>query len=76
MQWNSFDSGLFLHQALINHACAHEANCDKAAHTLRDDTSSGGGKRVISIVRATRRIRAGEECFICYLQASGATLVP
>jgi len=29
-QWNAFDSGLFLHQALINHAAPRNANCDKA----------------------------------------------
>ena len=62
MQWNAFDSGLFLHEALLNHASAYNANCDKASHQRR------GGAGVLSVVRATRRIRAGEECFICYLQ--------
>ena len=29
LQFNGFSSGLFLHQAIFNHGCAAEANCDK-----------------------------------------------
>lgn len=63
VRFNGFASGLFLHQSLINHAAALDANCDKSAHTsLRAD----GG--VVSVVRATRAIAEGEECTICYYQ--------
>ena len=31
VRWNAFDSGLFLHQAIFNHAPARLANADKAA---------------------------------------------
>ena len=61
LQFNGFSAGLFLHQAIFNHACAAEANCDKAG--VRD--SAG---RTVSAVRATRPIRRGEACLICYLQ--------
>ena len=60
VQWNCFDSGLFLHQAIFNHAPARDANADKAAMTLDGD--------LVSVVRATRRIRQGEQCLISYLQ--------
>ena len=46
VQWNCFDSGLFLHQAIFNHAPARDANADKAAMTLDGD--------LVSVVRATR----------------------
>ena len=52
LQFNGFSAGLFLHQAIFNHARAADANCDKAG--LRD-----GAGRVVSGVRATRAIRAG-----------------
>ena len=31
LQFNGFAAGLFLHQAIFNHGCAAEANCDKVA---------------------------------------------
>jgi hypothetical protein len=61
VQWNAFDNGLFLHQAIFNHASARDANADKAA--LRD--SAG---KVLSVVRATRPISRGEQCLISYVQ--------
>ena len=60
LQFNGFAAGLFLHQAIFNHGCAAEANCDKAG--VRD--SAG---RMVSAVRATRAIRQGGACLICYL---------
>ena len=39
VRWNAFDSGLFLHQAIFNHAPARAANCDKAWVELE-----GGGQ--------------------------------
>eukprot|EP00962_Isochrysis_galbana_P051306 scaffold22678_cov119-Isochrysis_galbana.AAC.3 len=108
-QWNAFDSGLFLYQALINHAAPRNANCDKAWHAdgwwagaggvvyhapptklesgaaseagMRSSpgqgslgsvsptvTEGGTGAAGVSVVRATRRIAAGEEITISYLQ--------
>ena len=59
-RWNAFDSGMFLHQAIFNHAPSRVANCDKAALVR--------GGRVVSVVRATRHVPAGAQCLICYLQ--------
>lgn len=69
VQWNAFDSGLFLHQAIFNHACARDANCDKAVHKLPSLASGAVGEKVaVSVVRATRHIAAGEQCLISYVQ--------
>lgn len=38
VQWNAFEGGLFLHQALFNHAPARHANCEKATIALSDRT--------------------------------------
>ena len=60
LQFNGFASGLFLHQAIFNHACPLRANCDKASRREPAGT--------VSVVRATRAIRRGEPCLISYLQ--------
>ena len=61
VQWNAFDSGIFLHQAIFNHRCAHYANCEKASHMMTVRDGSGKEmKKVLSVVRVTRLIAAGE----------------
>ena len=66
VRWNAFDSGLFLHQAIFNHAPSRHANCDKAA--IAAPAASAGGGGAVSVVRATRPIAAGAQCLISYLQ--------
>ena len=78
VRWNGFDSGLFLHGSIFNHANARIANCDKSVVDLAADAGAharlgasaalAGGKARghLSVVRATRRIAPGEECTICY----------
>lgn len=89
-RWNAFDSGLFLHQSIFNHAPSRIANCDKASTTapaggmlgsnaggVGDAGASRGG--VLSVVRATRPIAAGAQCLITYVQPpelSAAASVP
>ena len=77
VRWNAFDSGLFLHQAIFNHAPSRVANADKAAVRVRGAESlggGGGGGRVLSVVRATRHIPRGVQCVISYLQPAEISL--
>ena len=61
VRWNAFDSGLFLHHSIFNHAPSRRANCDKAA-------VRGSGGEKWSVVRATRWIPKGAQCLISYVQ--------
>ena len=79
VQWNAFEGGLFLHQSLFNHAPSRAANCDKSTQPAPGRATSIGSARAgagsapgattpLSVIRATRPIAAGSECFICYCQ--------
>jgi uncharacterized membrane protein YgcG len=73
VRWNAFDSGLFLHEAIFNHATARLANADKASVKCRSrsghaNQAKSSGKAVLSIVRATRPIAQGDQILISYLQ--------
>jgi hypothetical protein len=79
VSWNAFEGGLFLHQSLFNHAPSRAANCDKSTQPAPGRASSLGSARTgagsapgattpLSVIRATRPIAAGSECFICYCQ--------
>jgi len=72
VQWNAFGSGLFLHSSLFNHAPARRANADKAtvaaaaaageaATALPRPGGLSGSDKLLSVVRATRPIRRGEQ---------------
>lgn len=65
VRWNAFDSGLFLHEAIFNHAPARSANADKAAVLSALPSGVDG---VVSVVRATRSISRGSQVLISYLQ--------
>lgn len=61
MQCNAFDSGVFLYNAMFNHAC--NPNCVK--FTPDDDaTASSSG---VSEVRVAARVRKGEPLTLSYL---------
>jgi hypothetical protein len=79
VSWNAFEGGLFLHQSLFNHAPSRAANCDKSTQPAPGRATSIGSARTgagtapgattpLSLIRATRPIAAGSECFICYCQ--------
>ena len=69
VRWNAFEGGLFLHQAIFNHAPARLANCDKVTTlvaTPGDEGDASAGQRLLSIVRATRHVPTGRELLISY----------
>lgn len=70
VRWNAFDSGWFLHEAIFNHAPARTANADKASVKCRgcSGDAKSKGRKVLSIVRATRPIAQGAQILISYLQ--------
>ncbi len=60
LNFNGFESGVYLHLAIINHSC--RPNCIKLAHPA--DACS---KRTFSQIRTTVNVLAGTEITICYL---------